>query len=160
MQKSNLLHTALFCKGWYKIIHTTNNMSFKDFTDLLWKNMAIYLEEDCMYKFNTQGQVLNKLLTHIDNCLEAFKIDNCQVGKLQWLYNESKRVQSYEDNIDFEAAMLYVCYVVLQCAHKDTFSEQLIPDFTKFEMSDTIVERIKDEPDFLLTHQCILPENK
>ena len=43
MEKSNLIHTALFCKGWYKIKYLHDLGSFKDFVDNLWKNMAIYI---------------------------------------------------------------------------------------------------------------------
>lgn len=160
MEKSSLIHTALFCKGWYKINFIHDAAPFKEFVDNLWKNMAIYLKEDCMYEFKTQDQVIHKLLYHIDYYTDVFKKDNCRIGKLPWLYEEVKRIQSYCSDITFEQAIVYVCYTVFQCAHKDCFSEPLIADYSKFEMSDTIAERIKDEPDFLTTHQCILPENK
>lgn len=157
MEKSNLIHTALFCKGWYKIHYMHEVASFEEFVVNLWKNMAIYLKEDCMYEFKTQDQVIHKLLYHIDYT-DVFKKDNSRIGQLPWLYEEVKRIQTcyaYAD-ITFEQAILYVCYTVFQCAHKDCFSEPLIADFSKFEMSETIAERIKDEPDFLTTHQCIL----
>lgn len=153
--KSSLIHTALFCKGWYKIKYLHDTGSFKEFVDNLWKNMAIYLAEDCMYEFKTQDQVIHKLLNHLDY-VNMFKNDNCRIGKLPWLYEEVKRIQTYCNDIDFEAAIVYVCYTVFQCAHKDCFRDPLIPNYVKFEMSDTIIERIKDEPDFLSTHQCIL----
>lgn len=133
--------------------------SFEEFVANLWKNMAIYLKEDCMYEFKTKDQVIHKLLNHIDY-IDVFKNDNCRIGKLPWLYEEVKRIQSYCSDITFEAAIVYVCYTVFQCAHKDCFSEPLIADYSKFEMSETIAERIKDEPDFLKENHCILPENK
>lgn len=160
MEKSSLIHTALFCKGWYKIHYMHEIASFEEFVVNLWKNMAIYLKEDCMYEFKTQDQVIHKLLNHIDYYINVFKNDNCRIGKLPWLYEEVKRIQSYDYDITFEQAIVYVCYTVLQCAHKDCFSEPLIADYSKFEMSETIAERIKDEPDFLKENHCILPENK
>jgi len=159
MEKSSLIHTALFCKGWYKIHYMHEVASFEEFVVNLWKNMAIYLKEDCMYEFKTQDQVIHKLLNHIDYT-NVFKNDNSRIGKLPWLYEEVKRIQTYCDDITFEQAIVYVCYTVFQCAHKDCFSEPLIADFSKFEMSETIAERIKDEPDFLTKYQCILSENK
>lgn len=159
MEKSSLIHTALFCKGWYKIHYSTNKKSFKEFVDNLWKNMAIYLKEDCMYEFKTQNQVIHKLLNHIDYT-NVFKNDNCRIGKLPWLYEEVKRIQMFCNDIDFEAAIVYVCYTVFQCAHKDCFSEPLIADYSKFEMSDTILDRIEENPNFLEEHQCILPKNE
>lgn len=160
MEKSSLIHTALFCKGWYKIHYMHEVASFEEFVVNLWKNMAIYLKEDCMYEFKTQDQVIHKLLYHIDYYTDVFKKDNSRIGKLPWLYEEVKRIQLYCPDITFEQAIVYVCYTVFQCAHKDCFSEPLIADFSKFEMSETIAERIKDEPDFLTKYQCILPENK
>ena len=103
MEKSSLIHTALFCKGWYKIKYLHDAGSFKEFVDNLWKNMAIYLEEDCMYEFKTQDQVIHKLLKHLDYT-NVFKNDNCRIGKLPWLYEEVKRIQTYCKDIDFEAA--------------------------------------------------------
>lgn len=160
MEKSNLIHTALFCKGWYKIHYMHEIASFEEFVVNLWKNMAIYLKEDCMYEFKTQDQVIHKLLNHIDYYINVFKNDNCRIGKLPWLYEEVKRIQSYCSDITFEQAIVYACYTVFQCAHKDCFSEPLIADYSKFEMSETIAERIKDEPDFLKENHCILPDNK
>jgi phosphopantetheine adenylyltransferase len=158
--KSELNHTALYCKDWYRGIEPDDTN--EDFIKNLWKNMAHFLSADCLYKFESKRQVADKLVYHITAHPE-FKTTTNRVGRADWLFDEIQREmglwkQHYAD-IDYIDATIYVCFSVLQCSPVQVFeSNKLTVDYEKFEPSATVIRSYVTDEDWRNEHHELLKD--
>lgn len=158
--KSELNHTALYCKDWYSGIEPDNTN--EDFIKNLWKNMAHFLSEDCLYKFETKIQVANKLVYHITSHPE-FKSVTSRVGRADWLFDEiqremSKWKQHYSD-VDYIDATIYICFSILQCSPVKVFEgNKLTVNYEKFKPSVQVIKSYVTDEDWRNEHYELLKD--